>query len=221
MTNARLLSFTVLLGSFLTPSLRATDLSRYREFELEANLATVAKQAGMKLGEAKVVHQRPAVIQELAWEAGPLDSVNGIVFSFLNGELFRLVVDYDPYKTDGLTVKDMIEALSVNYGTAADPLAEITVPSGYGGEETVKVIARWEDSQWSFNLVRFKYEPSFALVALSKRLQAEARASVDEADRLDRIEAPQREIARQNTENQEKQLQQDKARLANKPGFRP
>jgi len=217
----RLLSFSVLLLSFLAPSVRANDLSRYREFELEANLAAVATQAGMKLGEAKVIHQRPAVIQELAWEAGPLDSVNGIVFSFLNGELFRLVVDYDHYKTDGLTVKDMIEALSSSYGTAVDPLAEIIVPSGYGGEETVKVIARWEDSQWSFNLVRFKYEPSFALVALSKRLNGEARAAVEEAARLDRLEAPQREIERQNTEDEQKQLQQDKARLANKPGFRP
>jgi hypothetical protein len=102
-----------------------------------------------------------------------------------------------------------------------DPSAEITVPSIYGGDESVKVIARWEDSKWSFNLVRFKYEPSFTLIAFSKQLHVEARAAIDEAVRLDRLEAPQRAIERQNSEDEERRLLQEKARLANRPDFRP
>jgi hypothetical protein len=206
----------------LAPSLFARDLSSYREFQLDNNLPAVAKQAGMEPAEAKVIHQRPGTeIQELSWRAEPADSVKGIVFSFYNGELFRMVVDYDRYNTEGLTAQDMIEAISATYGAAADPSAAITVPSAYGGDETAKVIARWEGSDWSFNLIRFKYEPSFALVAFSKRLDTEARAAVDEAVRLDRQEAPQREIARQNKEDEEKRLKQEKARLANRPDFRP
>jgi hypothetical protein len=205
----------------LASTLYASDLSKYREFQLESDLPGVAAQAGMNPGEAKVIHQRPAEIQELSWRGLPADSVKGIVFSFYNGALFRMAVDYDRYNTAGLTAQDMIEAISATYGTAVDPSAEITAASIYGGDESVKVIARWEDSKWSFNLVRFRYEPSFTLIAFSKQLQGEAQAAVDEAVRLDRQEAPQREIERRDKEVEERRLEQEKARLANRPDFRP
>jgi hypothetical protein len=106
-------------------------------------------------------------------------------------------------------------------GTALDPSTEITVPSVYGGDESVKVLARWEDSKWSFNLVRFKYEPSFTLVAFSKQLNEEARVAIDEAVRLDRLEAPQKAMERRSNEDEAKRLLQEKARIANRPDFRP
>ncbi len=213
---------TSLSGVVLSSALLcAADLSRYREFQLDTNLLGLAKQAEMKPGEAKIIHQRPAVIQELSWRAEPADSVDEILFRFYNGELFRMVVDYDHYKTEGLTAEDMIEAISAIYGTALKPSAEITLSSIYEANETVKVIARWEDSKWSFNLIRSEYRPSFTLLALSKRLDVLARAAVDEAVRLDRQEAPRREIERKNREDEEKRVQQEKARLVNKPDFHP
>jgi hypothetical protein len=175
----------------------------------------------MTPAEAKVIHQRPALIQQLSWRAESGDSVRGISFQFLNGELSSMVVDYDRTTTAGLTSQDMIDAISVTYGAALDSSAEITVPAIYGGDETVKVIARWEDSSWSFNLVRFKYETSFALAALSRRLHAEARAANDEAIRLDRQEAPQRAIDLRNKDDEAKRQEQEESRLANRPGFRP
>jgi hypothetical protein len=202
-------------------SLSAGDLSMYREFRLDSDLNALAKQAGMTPAEAKVIHQRPAEIQQLSWRAESGDSVRGIAFRFLNGELFSMIVDYDRDNTAGLTARDMIEAISATYGTALESSAEITVPSIYGGDETVKVIARWEDASWSFNLVRFKYETSFALVALSKRLSGEARTAIDEAVRLDRQEAPQRAIESRDRAEDEKRLQEEKSRLENRPGFRP
>jgi hypothetical protein len=202
-------------------SLPAGDLSRYRDFNLDSSLDALAKQAGMTPDEAKIIHQRPAVIQQLSWRPESGDSVKGISFRFLNGELSSMVVDYDGATTAGLTSQDMIAAISGTYGTALAPSAEITVPSIYGGDETVKVIARWEDSSWSFNLVRFKYETSFALVALSRRLDAEARAANDEAVRLDRQEAPQRAIESRDRADDEKRLQEEESRQANRPGFRP
>ena len=48
-----------------------------------------------------------------------------------------------------------------------------------------------------------------------------ARAAVIEAVWLDKQQAPQREIERQNWEDEQFRAQQDKARLVNKPGFRP
>lgn len=208
----------LLLGGL---SLPGRDLSQYRKFHLDSDLNALAKQAGMTPAEAKVIHQRPAEIQQLSWRAGPEDSVKGIAFRFLNGESFSMVVDYDPENTAGLTPQDMIEAISATYGAAVDTSAEITVPSVYGNDETVKVIARWEDANWSFNMVRFKYETSFALVAFSKRLNGEARAAMDEAVRLDRQEAPQRALEAREKEDQEKRLEQEKSRTANRPGFRP
>jgi len=208
--------------TFLSASLfGAGDLSQYRQFQLDSDLPGLVRQAGMDPAEAKVIHQRPAKIQEFSWRGEPADSVKGILFTFYNGALFRMAVDYDRYNTEGLTAQDMIAALSSTYGAAVDPLTEITARSVYGGEESVKVLARWEDAKWSFNLVRFKYEPSFTLLAFSKQLQAEAQAAIDEAVRLDRIEAPQRAIERRNNEDAEKRLLQEKARQTNRPDFRP
>ena len=49
------------------------------------------------------------------------DPVKTIVFSFYNGEPFRIAVNYDRDETEGLTTKDMIEAISAKYGTATRP----------------------------------------------------------------------------------------------------
>jgi hypothetical protein len=205
----------------LTSSLYAADLSKYRDFQLDSDLLEVSEQAGMKAADAKLIHLRPAAIQEQSWRGEPGDSVKGILFGFYNGELFRLVAAYDRYNTEGLTAHDMIEAISAAYGEAADPASEILLPSMYDDSEMVKVIARWEDANWPFNLVRSKYEPSFTLFAFSKRLAAQARTATNEAVRLDRLEAPQRELERRNKEDEEGRLQQEKARQVNRPDFRP
>jgi hypothetical protein len=207
-----------LIGS---PLLCAGDLSRYREFELDSNLLEVARQAGTIPEEAKIIHERPALIQELSWRAGSTDTVEKILFRFYDGELFRMIVDYDRHSTEGLTAQDVIEATSVIYGDALRPSAEITLSKTYGRDETVEVIARWEDAYWSFNLVRLKYEPSFTLAVLSKRLDGLAGAAIDEAIQLDLQEAPQREIDQKKRDDIARASEQEEARLENKPRFRP
>jgi hypothetical protein len=211
-------------------SLCASDLSHYREFQLDANLTAVVKQAGMQPADAKVVHERPALIQELSWRpprslgsSVDADSVKEVQFAFYNGDLFRVVVNYDRYKTEGLTAKDLIEGISGTYGTAMYPIARLVLPSSYDDTDTktLKVIARWEDSKYSFNLVHSSDTASFALVVISKRLDAVAAAAVVEAVRLDKQEAPQREIERQNREEEQNRVQQERAREVNRPGFRP
>ena len=214
-------SLSLLAGPVWAPLISARDLSRYREFQLGMDLFAVAKRARTNPSAAKVVHQRPAVIQELEWRyPGSLpeaDPVKEILFSFYNGELCRMVVSYDPYKTEGLTVEDMIETISARYGTATRPAAEIT----FRYNESQKVLARWEDSQYSFNLVRSSYGLTFAMVVFSKRLDALAQAAIAEAIRLDKQEAPQREIERQKKQDEEMRVVHEKARLVNKPSFRP
>jgi hypothetical protein len=211
------------------PSIAARDLSRYREFQFEMNLAAIAKEADLRTSEARLIHQRPAVIQELEWRpprsvgsSPQADPVKEVLFSFYNGELFRMVVNYDQYRTEGLTDQDMVEAISAKYGTATRPAAKIILFSSFQVyNDSEAVIARWEDSQYSFNLFRSSYEPTFGMLVLSKRLDALAGAAIVEAIRLDEQEAPQREIELQKKQDDEDHAAQEKARLVNKPNFRP
>jgi hypothetical protein len=205
------------------------DLSRYREFQFGMDLLAVAKRADVEPSEARVVHQRPALIQELEWRPqralGPsseADPVKEVLFSFYNGELFRVLVNYDQSKTEGLTDEDMVEAISAQYGIATKPTAKIILFSSFHiYNDSEKVIARWEDTQYSFNLFRSSYQPTFGLLVFSKRLDRSAVAAIAEAIRLDDQEAPQREIERQRKQEEESRAAQEKARPANKGNFRP
>ena len=87
--------------------------------------------------------------------------------------------------------------------------------------DSENVIARWEDSQYSFNLFRSSYQPSFGMLVFSKRLDPLAQAAIAEAIRLDEQEAPQREVALQSKQDEENRVRQAKARLVNKATFRP
>jgi hypothetical protein len=216
-----------LLGAFLgTCLLSAADFSSYRGFQFGMNLSRAADLAGMKPSDAKAEYQRPALIQVLDFQpnlfhsaAAKGDPVSAITRSFLDGELFRMAVVYDRYKVEGMTTEDMIQALSASYGTATRPKAEIAYHSYYG--ESAPVIARWEDSEYSYNLIRAEDRSTFAIVLYSKALDTRAQTAITEAARLDALEAPQKEAARLSKQAAENQMEQEKARLANKASFRP
>jgi len=175
------------------------------------------------------------LIQELEWQALYLDpkqsadSVRNLLFSFYNGELFRLVVTYDRDHTEGMMAEDFIEAMSAKYGVATKPVAELILSSTYlqnDGEKIIterseKVIARWEDAQYSYNLFQPYSTAPFGLVIYAKRLDALAHAAIVEAVRLDTQEAPQRASERQKKNEAASRAEQAKARRANKVPFRP
>jgi hypothetical protein len=206
--------------------LSAADLSSYRGFQFGMNVSRAAEQAEMKPADAKVEYQKPAMIQALDFEPNLFhsavakgDPVSSISLSFVDGQLFRMAVVYDRYKVEGMTADDMVQALSASYGTATRPKAEIVYHSYYG--DSVPVIARWEDPEYSYNLVRAEDRSSFALVLYSKALDARAQTAIIEAIRLDALAAPQREADRVSKQAADNQLEQEKARLANKASFRP
>ena len=217
----------VLCGVLGMSVLHGGDLANYRGFHLGMSLSEAASQAGMNSSEGILVHKRPAVIQTLDWrprspiQANPAqtDPVEDGLLSFYNGELFRIVVTYDRNKVEGMTAEDLVEAISRTYGTATRPTAEIEYHSNYG--EIAEVIARWEDAEYSYNLVQTGNRSSFAIVLYSKRVDALAREATIEAVRLEALEAPQREIEKQKRHDDEERLTLEKARSANKPKFRP
>jgi hypothetical protein len=210
-----------LLGTSL---LGAAELSTYRGFQFGMDLAAAAKQAGVKPSEARLVHQRPAVIQELDWQPSVFrsrdtDPLKSGLLCFYQNELFRIVVTYERDKVEGMTSDDMIAAISTTYGIPTRPNAEIAYHSNYA--EVATVIARWEDSQYSYNLVRSGYGDSFALVMYSKRLDALAATAITEAVRLDAAEAPERASEATRKQQQDDRLALEKARSVNAPNFRP
>ena len=230
MIRPRALAISV-FGVLLTAHpLHAQEISRYREVEMGSPLLSVAGLSGLTPADAKVIHQRPAIIQDLEWRlrssvSGSTiqdDPVQDVVFSFYNDQLFRIVVNYDRDRTLGLTDTDLIEALSAVYGapavrTVAGPRASET--SDKFDEDMV--VARWENAESSVALLRSAYPTPVRLVLLSKRLAGLARTATAAAVRLDDREAPQREVERVQKEADAARAAQGKARSANKAAFKP
>jgi len=184
-----------------TPQLRAQDLSKYRNFSFGTTVADLSKQIDQKPANAAVLHERPALIQELTWwppqpygPSRPAEPVDQLLFSFDNGALYRMLVTYDSSATKGLTDEDMIRVVSAKYGGATRPVAVVNFPMNPSYKATEKVIARWEDSQYSLNLFR-SYTDTFAIVMFTKQLDAQAAISIAESVKLDQEEAPQKEAA--------------------------
>jgi hypothetical protein len=230
MTNIRVTISRAALTSFLVGMMSATagaaDLAKYRNFQLGTDLPDVAKQIGVSPSEAKAIHRRPALIQELGSRPQPFgppsqtESAQNLVFSFYNGALFQIAVNYDRYKTAGLTADDFIEALSATYGVAEKPAAPGNIAQGEFGAQD-EIVARWQDSQYSFDLIRSSYGPAFRLVGVLKRLQSPVQTATTEAKRLDDQEAPQRDAERIADEKETERARLEKSRLENKPNFRP
>jgi hypothetical protein len=169
-----------------------------------------------------VTHQRPALIQELKWRPsrfvafGDKDPVDQVEFAFLDGQLFRMVVDYDGEKTAGLSTDDLIDGISAQYGAATRPGVTAVLSSQFS-DEKAQVLARWEDADYSLNLVQLPYSATVKMVIFQKVLNARAEAAIAEGIRLDTEGAPGlAKLAEQNTKTE-----LDKNRLVNKAHFRP
>jgi hypothetical protein len=215
-----------LVFGVLSAATVAGDLSKYREFQLGTDLAAVAKQTGASPSQAKTIDRRPALIQELEWRPLPLawssktEPAQEVIFRFYDSALFQIEVNYDRYATEGLTTDDIAGAISATFGMAAKPPVSPKAAEGPYGD-TGEVVARWEDAQYRFDLIRFSYGPSFRLIGVLKRLEGPVQAAILEAKRLDDQEAPQRDAARMAAEEEATRAKLEKARLVNKPNFRP
>jgi hypothetical protein len=230
MLSSRTFLASVLCFALFSSLGSAQDLSKYRDFQFGMNLDSVAKQIQMKTTEAKTIHQRPAMIQTLDWNqlgysehSTKTASVRSIHFDFYNDELSKMVVTYNPVDTNGLTADDVIEAISATYGKATTPgnSDSVSISNSRTYEDQEKVLARWEDAQYSYNLYRSSYGNTFGVVAFSKELELMARNSSLEADRLDKLEAPAKELAELKKQADDTRTAQETARSLNKPKFQP
>lgn len=231
MNAARTLTVCAVAMVLSTHTLQSQQPGQYRDYTLGRDLASIAGQLHMNTSEASVIHERPALVQDLQWRtpyfaAGSnepqRDTVQQILFSFYNNHLFKMVIDYDRQRTDGMTDADMVAAFSETYGTpvkvkpktSSTHASQIDVESG-------RVIGRWGDASYSLVLSRSSFEGGFQAIVTSTALDALARTADAQAIRLDEREAPTRELARQKKEADDVRTSQERARVANKAAFKP
>jgi hypothetical protein len=201
----------------------------YRDFQLGGDLLAISALAGVPAADAKTIHERPALLQNLEWRRGysasnetTPDPVQQIAFSFYENQLFRLVIDYDRSRTEGMTDVDMVEAISTMYGTPLKPAAKANgLTVARVDEESGVRVANWGSGEYTAVLYRSSYASGFRMVVTSPRLAALARKAEAQALRLEERDAPQRERARQQKEAETEQAAKAKARSANKAAFKP
>lgn len=179
------------------PSMHAQDLAKYRNFSFGMSASSVSKLAGQTTTDVVEIHKQPALIQELNWyppvpfePSQPAEPVEKVLFSFYNGELYRMLVIYSSDAVKGLTTEDMVGILSAKYGTATRPVAEVRFPTSNLYTAPEKVIARWEDAQYSLNLFRSSMSDTFAVVMFDKRVDAQAASAIVAATKLELQDAP-------------------------------
>jgi len=219
--NSILCLGAVLLAS---PILRAQDFSKYRGFSLGSSVTTVLKQTERRPVDVKVIHARPTLVQDLTWwppsvpgASYKADSVEQMLFSFCNGELYKISVTYDTTSTQGLTAGDMVKSISTKYGpaTVLDPAPDPALIEGFSNSD--KTVASWEDSQYFFKLIRSPFTNRFGLILFSKKVNAAAELAIADAVTLEKQEKPQREADLKKKEADDLEAE----RLKNQKAFRP
>jgi hypothetical protein len=176
--------------------------------------------------EAKTVHRRPALIQELTWRPQPVywadrqESAKLVVFSFYNGTLYCIAVEYDRDQTEGLTSEDLVEVFSTAFGVRPSPLpSDLAAPAAYSDRQ--ELLARWRDPLHHFDLIRSPYGAWYRLVGVREAADAAASIASQQSELLDLGEAPQREATRLAAELNAANAKSERARVVNKPKFRP
>ena len=214
----------------LTPwPVAAADLGTYREFTIGASTADVIARATGGERDVTTLHERPALLQELLWRpryasgrnsADP-DSVAAIVFSFIDNQLFRMAIDYDRSRTEGLTKEDMVTSLSEMYGPRSTRPAPIAPRPAFDSLDTPTVFATWRQGDVMLTLNQSPYGGGFSLVIISVPLEALARKAQATAVTMDGREAPAREAARTKELADAARAAAEKIRTANKDAFKP
>ncbi len=211
LVSSGLLLFAIQLG--------AQDFTKYRGFSLGMNVKQLSDRTGSSAADVNVILERPALVQELKWRPPqPLmsepqtEAAQLITFSFFDGALYQISVDYDRERTEGLTVADVRQSLTAQYGPGETPLS-IAGASRNADKDSV---ARWENPDFRIDLFQSAWK-EFRLVMVSKTLETQASVASALALSLEEKEAPAKETERLKKEAQDLA----DARQKNKKLFRP
>ncbi|HUK35697.1 MAG TPA: hypothetical protein VLV86_17385 [Vicinamibacterales bacterium] len=232
MTRLGALVVTFLGVVLCTTLVRGQARTDYREFALGSPVTRVVELTHLSKSDVSPIHAQPALIQELRWRPPYLaartnelskDPVQQMLFSFVDDQLFKITIDYDQARTEGMTDSDMSAALSALYGSSREPLAATTPssPAAHVSLDAKTAVARWENGDVVVVLWRNTFTAGLQLVVTSERLDSLARVAGAEAIRIEAAAAPALDLARRQRDADELRAAKDKARTANKAAFRP
>jgi len=206
----------------------SAELSRYREFELGASVATVTAVT-QNAARVQIVHSRPALLQQLEWRPRYMagapqadrDSIGEVVFSFVDDQLFQMSIAYAQDRTSGLTDEDMVGSLTAVYGAPSSPSPRTRTTSSAVAFDVPVVIAEWRHADTTVVLQRKEYSESFFLVITSLPLDIIARKAQATAVAMDQREAPAREAALLKKRADDEKVAAETTRATSKKAFRP
>jgi hypothetical protein len=206
----------------------SAELSRYREFELGATVATVTAVT-QNAARLTTIHNRPALLLQLEWRPRYMagapqpdrDSIGEVVFSFVDDQLFKIAIEYARDRTSGLTTDDMVGSLTAVYGAPSSPSPQRRTTSSAVALDAAVVIAEWRHADTTVVLQRKEYSESFFLVITSLPLDIIARKAQATAVAMDQREAPAREAALLKKQADDDKAAAETTRTANKKVFRP
>jgi hypothetical protein len=226
----RYVALLTLIGvvSLTVPTISAEPvLAEYRGVTLGESLEVVADRLQLVAADVRLVHERPALIQELTWRPrltmsgtnAQTDSVSEMVLTFHAGQLARIAVNYDRERTKGLTNADLQEAMTILYG-ASMLIATPTQPAS-GPQADRQTIGRWEDAETLLILWREQFPNRVGLVITSIGSDAAFQQAITDGVRLHAAEGPARELARRAAEAAATEARDEKIRRDNKTKFKP
>jgi hypothetical protein len=147
------------------------------------------------------------------------DSIDQVVFNFVDDRLFKMSVIYVRDRTNGLTNEDMVDSLTGVYGAPSSPSPQAQPRSD--ALDAPVVIAEWRQQDAAVVLQRNRYSDSFTLVITSLSLDTIARKAQATAVIMDEREAPAREAALQQKQADDERKAEALVRTANKKVFQP
>jgi hypothetical protein len=225
--TVRLMTLGAFVVAFSIP-LSAQDHSRYRDYRIGDDLRAIAEQSGLVPPVAPIIAREPLGLREMEWRpqysrgaTQRSEAVARITFGFFNDQLFRIVVDYERLRTQGMTEADMVEAISETYGPPSRRVVAAPAVTARTGEGADFLVAVWEDPDYSVTLLRVPESAAFRMIVASTRLATLAQAAGAGAVGFDVHEAPNPDVPAHSTEDEDGHSIQHKLRIANKAAFRP
>ena len=186
-----------------TASLAASQgRPQYRTHAMGDTLLATAHLIGQPVTDATSTPAVAGGVQELRWHARHMrgghpsagDPVDRLVFGFFEHRLFRVVVDYAPDRTAGMTAGDMVTAVSSIYG---QPLRRTLVSAVERRPRAAEsVIAEWKNGDEWVTLLATQGQTAYRIIVVSTALETLARASGAREAPVDRPDWPSIDAAR-------------------------
>jgi hypothetical protein len=168
----------IVLGATLLDAQVPPD---YRMYRMGDDILAISRQLGVPIPAAS---QRGGTVRELRWRADYVprgseatDPVERLMFSFHEDQLFRIVIDYAPSRTEGMRAADVVAAVAKVYGS---PTKRVEPPVQVGLQPmrpSDTVVAQWNDDELNVALLQLDGQPAFRLIVASPLIQARARTA--------------------------------------------